>query len=94
MLHIGTEEYKRAVRIDQLKREGRIEEMIANILAAQRMTPDELVACLVSGPYNLAPSEENLREILRIVNDHERLLKVNFEKNPENTLGIKVLLGI
>jgi|SRR3989338_9986138 len=80
-LNLSEEYSKHLLRIDQLRREGLVGEMIADALSVSEMSPDDLISCLVSEPYNLAPVEKNLKEITRIIKDHERLLKVDFKRS-------------
>jgi len=48
---------------------GPIGRMMGSALAVQPMTPDELIGCLMSKPYNLTPTEQNLARITEILNE-------------------------
>lgn len=91
MLRVGTKEYERAVHLDQLRREGPVGERIAYALSVKDMTPNELITSVTREPHGLASTEENLQEIFRIINDHERLLRVRFRRGPENLTTETVL---
>lgn len=93
MAILTREEYARKVRLDQLQREGPIAGMIANALSVKEMTPAELISCLISEPYNLRPVEENLQEITRIINQHERLFKVRFRR-PMGCFSVETILSL
>ena len=79
--YLDPEESKRQSRIDQLRREGVVGEMIANALSVQEMSPDELISCLISDAYGLAPTEANLKEVMRIIRKHDKLLRIDFKRS-------------
>lgn len=88
-----TYNFKTAARRDRLRSLGPLGEMIVNALSVTPMTPGDLVACLMSEPYSLAPTEENLQDILNIIK-YRSLVDVDFEKDPENPLRIRTLLTL
>ena len=81
---ISAEEYKSTLTPVQLETAVIISDMIADIIPNEGMTANTLVACLMSEPYNLSPTEENLDMILNLLNLKDTVYRLKLIKGREN----------
>ncbi len=87
-------EYIATLTSAQFKMAKAISDMMVTILRQNEMTPDKLVGCLMSEPYNLAPTEENFDMIRDILNLRDSTLQVMIVKGSKNLSLAPVLYVI
>lgn len=86
--HHTSEEY---AIMQKLECEGPIGKMISNVLSVRDMTPDDLIVALVSPPYSLPLTEQDLVKIVDILN--RITLKTKFKRD-FGSFKVKTILSL